>query len=133
MKNTKSIYDVKLKIGKETFSGYVADNLIRDCQMYQVKKALWLYLNTKNQKELDKMLADNSIEKPVYFEDDPDMPETRYGLIQYAYDMLNGEYDFPEDYLDTELSVIPVTDFGPDDEPFRFFDYKKMFNKSQAV
>lgn len=92
-------YEINLKINDETFSHYYMSNLIRDYRIFQVQKALDLYLSNKPLEMIKQLIIDDDEEIPYCF----DEINKREDLLEYARDMMNGEYDFPDDYIDTEL------------------------------
>lgn len=113
MKNNMNAFQVNLKIDDRDFANYYMRNLKTGCMFAEIEKALKLYFKTKDDAELQTILATDSDEIPLEFKnDDPVLvPPTREGLLKYAYYMAIDDYDFPPDsYLETMADAALITE-----------------------
>lgn len=106
-------FQVNLKVNNKNFVNYYMHNLKNECMLTQIEKALKLYFKTKDDAELQTILATDSDEIPLEFEgDDPVLvPPTREGLLRYAYYMAIDDYTFPPDsYLETMADAAEIVE-----------------------
>lgn len=108
-------YEFKYKVDGQQFASFYASNLIQEARIHAAKHLLKSYL-TYSKKDIKKFLSQPNTKEyeellPFLVCGNPDI-KTAEDLIVTALDILDSEYDLPEDYVDTMVSVAKIEPFA---------------------
>lgn len=119
-------YELKYTVDGQQFASFYASNLIQGARIHAVKHLLKSYL-TYPKKDIEKILSKPNTKQyeellPSLVCGEPSI-RTAEDLIVAALDILNSEYDLPDDYVDTMVSEARIEPFVEDEKvkvPFPF-------------
>lgn len=119
-------YEFKYKVDGQQFANFYASKLIQEERIHAVKHLLKSYL-TYPKKDIKKFLSQPNTKQyeellPFLVCGEPSI-KTAEDLIVAALDILNSNYDLPEDYVDTMISIAKIEPFAEGEKvivPFPF-------------
>lgn len=108
-------YEFKYKVDGQQFASFYASNLVKEERIHAAKQLLNSYL-TYSKKDIKKFLSQPNTKQyeellPLLVQGEPSI-ETAEDLIVAALDVLNSEYDLPEDYVDTMVTIAKIEPFA---------------------
>lgn len=100
-------YDFRYKINNYSIAQLCERHIINEAKLAQIERALNLYLSNKSYKKLYEMSCKGHEDFPICYAGDPDFCK-KEDLLQFCLDMIHGEYDIPEGYVQAEVNAMSV-------------------------